>query len=47
MQGKVQCKDRVWICEFKYTKKKMRIAWVKKIEQAKEILKIYKVFKVE
>ncbi|SLM30807.1 hypothetical protein MTBBW1_2430003 [Desulfamplus magnetovallimortis] len=38
--GKVTGRERVWICECKYTKKKMGISQVKKIEEAAKVLKI-------
>ncbi|SLM27613.1 hypothetical protein MTBBW1_1040070 [Desulfamplus magnetovallimortis] len=38
--GRVKGKERVWICECKYTKKKMGMSQVKKIEEAGEVLRI-------
>ncbi|MCP4105019.1 MAG: hypothetical protein GY749_05715 [Desulfobacteraceae bacterium] len=37
--GQVQGKEQVWICECKYTRTKMGISQVKKLEQAGEALK--------
>lgn len=37
--GKEQAKDRVWLCECKYTKTKMNMQQVEKLEQAAEAFK--------
>jgi len=38
--GKVRGKEQVWICECKYTKTKMGIGKVKKLEDAAEVLRL-------